>query len=180
MRNVNLNPWGVTMYRQCRVIVATLLCVMTGCGPSSDAQLEANKEIVHRFGEAQNNGDIELLNELLAPDVVRHCQATPEVEIRTREEFVRFYEATSAVFSDARVTIDILVAEGDMVATYGSFTGKQDGRMGLFPPTGKKVDSRFLSIIRLEDGKIAEMWVEWDNLAILTQLGHFPPPVEGS
>jgi predicted ester cyclase len=73
-----------------------------------------------------------------------------------------------------------MVAEGDMVATYGSFTGTQDGRMGLFPPTDKEVDSKFLSIIRLEDGKIAELWVEWDNLAILTQLGHFPPPVEGS
>ncbi len=158
-----------------RVILATLLCVMTSCVPSSDAQLEANKEIARRFAEAQNSGDIGLLNEVLAPGVVRHCQATPDVDIRSREDFVRFYEASAAVFSDARVTIDIMVAEGDMVATYGSFMGTQDGRMGLFPPTGKEVDSKFLSIIRLENGQIAEMWVEWDNLAILTQLGHFPP-----
>ncbi len=91
---------------------------------------------------------------------------------------MRFYQASSSVFSDARVTIDIMVAEGDMVATYGSFTGTQDGRMGLFPPTDKEVDSKFLSVIRLENGKIAELWVEWDNLAILTQLGHLPPPGE--
>jgi hypothetical protein len=32
-----------------------------------------------------------------------------------------------------------------------------------------------MSILRLEGGKIVEMWVEWDNLNILTQLGHFPP-----
>ncbi len=31
-------------------------------------------------------------------------------------------------------------------------------------------------IFRLEDGKIAEMWVTWDNLSALMQLGHFPPP----
>jgi steroid delta-isomerase-like uncharacterized protein len=163
------------MCRQYRVTIATLLCVMAGCGPASDAQLESNKEVVRRFAEAQNTGNIELLSELLAADVVRHCQATPDVEIRSREDFVSFYEASSSVFSSARVTIHIMVAEGDMVATYGSFTGTQDGRMGLFPPTGKDVESKFLSVARLEDGKIAELWVEWDNLAILTQLGHFPP-----
>ncbi|MCH8960675.1 MAG: hypothetical protein IH820_04960 [Bacteroidetes bacterium] len=38
---------------------------------------------------------------------------------------------------------------------------------------------RFLGILRIEEGKIAEMWVEWDNLNILTQLGHFPLPGEG-
>jgi hypothetical protein len=48
--------------------------------------------------------------------------------------------------------------------------------MGPFPPSGKKVESTFLRILRLEDGKIAELWVEWDNLAMLTQLGHFPRP----
>ena len=37
---------------------------------------------------------------------------------------------------------------------------------------------RFLGILRFEERKIAEMWVEWDNLNILTQLGHFPLPGE--
>jgi predicted ester cyclase len=167
------------MHRQFFMLVATVLCMTGGCAPAPDAQLEANKEVVRRFAEAQNTGDIEQLNEVLAPDVVRHCQATPDVEIRSREDFARFSEASAAVFSNARVSIDIMVAEGDMVVTYGSFTGTQDGRMGLFPPTGKEVDSKFLSAARLEDGKIAELWVEWDNLAILTQLGHFPPTEDG-
>ena len=48
--------------------------------------------------------------------------------------------------------------------------------MGPFPPTGKRVEGPFLSFLRIEDGKIAEMWVEWDNLSMLTQLGHLPPP----
>lgn len=33
-----------------------------------------------------------------------------------------------------------------------------------------------VTVVRFEDGKIAEWWVTWDNLAGLTQLGHFPPP----
>jgi len=52
--------------------------------------------------------------------------------------------------------------------------------MGNFPPTGKSVESKFLTIFRIEDGRIAEIWVEWDNLAMLTQLGLFPPPEKNS
>ena len=65
---------------------------------------------------------------------------------------------------------------GDCVAGYFTYSGTQEGAMGPFPATGKKADLNYLGILRIEDGKIAEMWVEWDNLAMLTQLSHFPPP----
>ena len=31
-------------------------------------------------------------------------------------------------------------------------------------------------VFRIEDDKIAEIWVTWDNVAGLTQLGLLPPP----
>ena len=40
---------------------------------------------------------------------------------------------------------------------------------------GKKIE-RWKVAARRSEGKIAELWVEWDNLAFLKQLGHFPPP----
>jgi predicted ester cyclase len=72
--------------------------------------------------------------------------------------------------------IDIMVAEGDLVAIYCTFTGTQKGPMGPFPASGNKMVSMTMAIFRLENGKIAELWIEWDNLAILTQLGLLPPP----
>jgi hypothetical protein len=36
----------------------------------------------------------------------------------------------------------------------------------------------FIGILRIEDGKVAEIWVEWDNLYALAQLGHLEPPTE--
>jgi hypothetical protein len=35
------------------------------------------------------------------------------------------------------------------------------------------------AVVRLKDAKIAELWVTWDNIAGLTQLGHLPPQEEG-
>lgn len=48
--------------------------------------------------------------------------------------------------------------------------------MGPFPATGNEMEISFAGIHRIEDGKIAETWVTWDNLTALTQLGLWPPP----
>ena len=48
--------------------------------------------------------------------------------------------------------------------------------MGDFPATGNAVQAPFLAMFRIESGRIAELWVEWDNVAMLSQLGLFPPP----
>jgi predicted ester cyclase len=62
------------------------------------------------------------------------------------------------------------------VAVWATYEGTQRGQMGPFPPSGKKVQFDFAALLRVEEGKIAEMWVTWDNMAILAQLGHLPAP----
>jgi hypothetical protein len=57
---------------------------------------------------------------------------------------------------------------------WATYSGTQQGQMGPFPPTGREISSDFAGYFRLSDGKIAEIWVIWDNLTILTQLGHMP------
>ncbi len=79
-------------------------------------------------------------------------------------------------FPDQRVTIQKLIAEGDEVAGLATYTGTHAGPIGEFPATGRSVESTFLAFFRIEAGRIAELWVEWDNVAMLTQLGLFPPP----
>jgi hypothetical protein len=39
------------------------------------------------------------------------------------------------------------------------------------------MESETFGFFRLEQGKIKESWVTWDNIAGLKQLGLFPPPV---
>ena len=48
---------------------------------------EANKEVVRAFAEAGNGNDLDAFDALLAPDFVRHCEATPEIAVTDREGF---------------------------------------------------------------------------------------------
>ncbi len=163
------------MARQFVLALAVLLVAQLGCSPSREVEMERNKEAVRTLIEAINSRNFDLLDGVIADDFVRHCQATPDVHVKSREELKQFLRQDLNVFPDSRISVDVILAEGNMVAGLFTLSGKQEGPIGPFPATGRKVEVGYLSIMRLEEGKIAEMWVEWDNLAILSQLGHWPP-----
>lgn len=72
-----------------------------------------------------------------------------------------------------------MIAEGDRVAIWATYSGTQKGPLGPFPPSGKGLKLDISGVFRIEDAKIAEIWVTWGNLTSLTQLGHFPPQGAG-
>lgn len=143
---------------------------------SDSLSREQHSAVARAFIDAINAGDYPRLREVLAPDVVRHCMATPEVRVTSAEDFEAFDRDTRASFPDQHLTIHRVVAEEDGAAVLATFSGTQEGALGPFPPTGRRVECRLLGMFRFEGGQIAEMWVEWDNIAFLSQLGHFPPP----
>lgn len=153
-----------------------LAALAIACGPSTHDRLAANKDLVRRFAATIDAGEWDALDTLVTEDIRRHSRATTaKPEISSREEFKRHEQAGHTTWSGGRVTYDMMVAEGDMVAAYATFTGTNKGPLGKFPPTGRAVEAKFLAMFRIEAGKIAEIWVEWDNVATLTQLGLFPP-----
>ncbi len=148
--------------------------LLAGCTPPPDPTLEANKELFRQYVEAYNSTDLDRLDELMAPDFARHSQAATEVN--SLEEFKADLRQASEAFPDAHMEMHMLVAEGDKVAAYGTWTGTQEGPWGPFPATGKQAELKFFYLFRVEEGKLAEMWTEWDNIGFLTQLGHLSPP----
>jgi steroid delta-isomerase-like uncharacterized protein len=159
------------------MILPVLMMLMVACGPCPEEQLAANKQLVERFMEAINAADWDALDDLLTEDFKRHCQATPDVPVNSLEEFKQLQLSFFATMPDQRIEGEMLIAEGDKVAAYGTYSGTMTGPMGELPATGKYAEMKFMTIFRIEDGRIAELWVEWDNLNMFAQLGHQFAPV---
>ncbi len=161
------------------VLCISLLGVVLGCAPTVDVS-EQNKQVVMAVVEAINANRYDDLDRYIAQTYHRHCQATPDADVETLDDFKALMKEYGGAFSDGRVELFELIAEGDLVAVIGTYRGTHTGPMGGFAATGKALDSEFAGYHRFEDGKIVETWVTWDNLAMLQQLGLFPPPpVEG-
>jgi steroid delta-isomerase-like uncharacterized protein len=157
------------------ILTLFLAALLVSCGPSASDQVNVNKNLIHRFTTATNAADWDAFDELLTDDFTRHCQATPNVQVTSREAFKKLQQSFLTSMPDQKITLEMLIAEGDKVAAYATYSGTLIGPMGEFQPTGKSAESKFISIFRIEAGRIAELWVEWDNLTMLTQLGLFPP-----
>jgi predicted ester cyclase len=137
---------------------------------------EANKQVVRRFVAAMNAREFDALDGLVSSEVVRHSPSTPGLEVRNLEQFKAFLQGDFDAVPDSVQEIRLIIAEGDRVGVWANYSGTQTGQMGPFPPTGGRVDLDFAGFLRLEDGKIAEIQVVWDNLGMLTALGHLSPP----
>ena len=146
---------------------------MVACAPADSS---ANEEVVLRMIEAVNTRDFDALDEVVSPSVRRYSGATPEVQVRSLEEFKAFLHSDLAAVPDAMQETNMIFSSGDMVAVHETYTGTQTGQMGPFPASGRQLELPFIGLLRVENGKITEIWVEWDNLNALAQLGHFPPP----
>lgn len=161
-------------------LLAVAATVAAGCVPRPEAtppdETAANRHVVEAFVAAVNARDFDALDTLVTEDVVRTSPSTPGVTVTDRDQLETFLRADIASSPDQRVTVRELVAERDMVAGRFNYAGTQTGPLGPFPASGEPFDTDFAGFLRIEGGRIAEMWVVWDNVAFLTQLGHMTPP----
>jgi steroid delta-isomerase-like uncharacterized protein len=139
--------------------------------------VDANKGVVRQALERLSSGDVDAFISALAPDYVRHCQAMPlpMQELRGPEAMRAWLLGNAATFPDYREDVEMLVGEGDFVAWRSVGTGTQAGALGPFPATGRRMSITIIGMHRFENGKIAETWTSWDNMAALAQLGLLPP-----
>ena len=132
----------------------------------------SHKALARSFVEAVNAKDWPRLRALVTDGFTRHSTAAGEPGIRSRQDLIDFLEGEYLSFPDATESIEDLVEEGDRVAARHRFRGTQTGALGPHPASGRVLEATYLAIYRIEDGRIAEAWAEWDNLAGLRQLGH--------
>jgi predicted ester cyclase len=119
---------------------------------------EENMAMARRFMEAQVRGDLDALDDMLAPDFVSHNKLLRGQE-PGRENFKRAVSAYRAAVSNPSIHFEDQVAGGDKVVTRFVVHGPHDrGDLMGVAPTGKVLTNRAIVIHRIVDGKIAEEW----------------------
>jgi predicted ester cyclase len=124
--------------------------------------------------EVINEGKLELLDELLAPNFVNHFEQ-PGVP-PTREGLKQSLKALRTAFPDLRYTVDDAILCGDKVVQRISATGTMKGDFMGIPATGKRASWTEIHIARGVEGRLTEHWAVVDQLGMLVQLGIVPAP----
>ena len=123
---------------------------------------EENKAISNRVAQAISEGDLDALDELMAPELA--------------EEFKRDLTEIRRAFPDYAGTNVEQIVEGEKVANRFVFLGTHLGEFEGVSPTGKRVEFTGNSIDRVVEAKIVESWVEVGMLGVMRQLGAVPEP----
>lgn len=126
-----------------------------------------NKDVVSRFlTEVQNNNNLEVIDELVAPDFIGHT-----ADVNGPTELKKVIGDNLNAFKGMKITIEDQAAEGDRVFTRYTASGRHEGVYRGVEPTGEPVTYTVVSIHRLSDGKIVEGWRVVDRLDIVHQIG---------
>jgi steroid delta-isomerase-like uncharacterized protein len=140
---------------------------------------EENKAIARRFVEILQEffrtGDADLMDTVLADNVVQHISGMPP-EAQSLEGFKQLLPALRQGFPDALFEVEDLIAEGDRVAFRLVWNATHQGELFGIPPTGTRATVTEMHLLRIADSKIVERWGEWDALGMMQQLGAFPAP----
>ncbi len=120
---------------------------------------ESSKAIVSRFfEEVFNHRNTALLDEFIAPNFKNH---NASIHVQGIEGVKRSFQAQFEAFPDIHTAIEDMIAEGDKVVVRARDRFTQ-------PSDAKSVELTWIEILRLENGKLAEAWVEAD----LRSLNH--------
>ncbi len=119
--------------------------------------------------EVWNKGNLDIMDELYSPDFVRHFLPDGS-ELRGIDSLRERVRKHREAFPDWREKIKHIVAEGDLVVIHFVSTGTNEGSWLSNPPTGRRIQINEVSILRIEEGKIAEQWLMPDIFNMQQQL----------
>ena len=132
---------------------------------------DASNNLVRRmYEEAWNEGKLDVIDEICAPDYVG---IGPYGNEHGPESVKRGVTNRRTAFPDIHVTIEDVISEGDKVAARLTFRGTHEGEFQGIQPTNKEVTWSGIWIYRVANGKFVERWHNYDMLGLMQQLGAY-------
>jgi steroid delta-isomerase-like uncharacterized protein len=132
-----------------------------------------NEQLARRFFEELcNERRLDIAAELMTAGHLYHDPQSPPAEPGpvAMAETVKIYQDTLA----GHWQVNEIIATHDRVVTRWTGTGVHQTELMGVPATGRRIRVEAISVMRIEDGKIAEHWCAWDTLGLLQQIGAVP------
>jgi predicted ester cyclase len=133
---------------------------------------EANENVVRRFfDELWNSGDLAVADDIVAPHHVHHNGD----EVRHGPDEVKAaVTSLRTAFPDLHFALDDVVSDADLVAVRWTATGTQSGAFFDLEPTGRHARWTGMDMVRLDGGRLIELWANADGDALWEQLTGSP------
>jgi steroid delta-isomerase-like uncharacterized protein len=132
-----------------------------------------NKRLAREAIRIWTTGDLDAADDIYATNYVNHQHHDPgdPRDLHGVEAMKSFAAEFRRAFPDFHDSIDIQVAEDDLVVTRFTSTGTHRGTFMGVEPTNKELVWTGISIDRINGGKIVESWANWDMMGMMQQLG---------
>ncbi|HEU0033157.1 MAG TPA: ester cyclase [Kofleriaceae bacterium] len=140
---------------------------------ADDAKEKANLEAVKKANDAINAHKVADVSALVTDDVIESDQAG-DADHKGKKEMEKSTQGFLAAFPDVKIDAPNVYAAGDYVIVLGTMTGTNKGPMGPIKATNKQVTGNYAEVVKLKDGKIAELWRFRNSMAMAKQLGLMP------
>lgn len=135
---------------------------------------EEVERIVRQFHESWDLRDPERGAQVIAEDCRFEDMARQE-PLPGPEGYKRDYHRWRAAFPDGEVKVTNVIVQGDWAVVEflnrGTQTGPLRSSLGEFPPSGRRMEARYCSVMRVRDGKVVEGRDYYDSATIARQLG---------
>lgn len=128
---------------------------------------DRKQRIAETWHAAWDEGRVDVLDDLLSHDYVRHGRTSDQAH----EAFKASIVSSRAAFPDLATTIEHIISEGDLVSVRWSSTGTHQGIFEDVPATHRSVVIHGVTTARFTGELIAEEWVTWDPVDLFTSLG---------
>ena len=132
-------------------------------------------DIVHQFMDDlfvdRDYGRIADLHE----DFVRH-DLVSGMDVHSHDEVEEQRRMFDGAFSVPEMTNDLSFAsdDGEYVCSVDTYRTTHEGELMGIAPTDASVNIHGVTMVRIEDGQIAEMWNLMDWFSLLQQIGAVP------
>jgi len=131
-----------------------------------------HKSLNLRWIQAFNERDWKTESAIRHNDFRAYLSGAPEPLDNAAWSGFMIYFTTA--FPDSYIAVDACVTEGDTVVSRWTLTGTHQAAFQGIPPTGRTVKFTGIEYNRVADGKFIEHWSQFDNVALLRQIGAMP------